>query len=426
MASVRCSKNSIDRIYKWVAACLFAATLILWSGADSFAYTVSAVEGLTEWQAPVAQRSLNAVLGKISSSANSDSVQNLLKIVSDRLFSGYQAKGVSIVSEDIIVELAPVSEPPAWTIAFEAPKLSAPPAEWLGSDLAAAEKVLSGVLDNVPVDSLSWCDVALRDKITEKLSPVLPGWKPSFIVHADSGSAELRISFSPEMPLLLAVNTNFTSNTLPTLINSELKHDMLGEFAPFVGLPVMWAKAHSKDMNRWAEGFLSSQDLINRTASSPKVNFVAAPVSQMNVAVESSHYNLWAWAAVYAGTKERSAELGVHLGRRTEIVRNWYMEFYGEGILELKNWNTEGRLGMRWSPWGDVWLGGEWSSKDSMWWGRLSIDPRLHKPYAWIRVREDGKINTAIGWKATEHLSLELHYDDRDEDRWSLRMLGNL
>lgn len=146
----------------------------------------------------------------------------------------------------------------------------------------------------------------------------------------------------------------------------------------------------------------------------------------MKVNVESRHYTIGAWAALYAGTRDRTGEFGVHLGRKIKIFSRWSMEVYGEGILELQDWDPEGRLGLRWSPWGDVWIGGEWSSKDSMWWGRINIEPRMHKPYVWFRWREDGEYNAAIGYKATEYISLELHYDTRDEDSLGLRLIGNL
>ncbi len=58
--------------------------------------------------------------------------------------------------------------------------------------------------------------------------------------------------------------------------------------------------------------------------------------------------------------------------------------------------------------------------------GKLSMDPQLRKPYFWLRFREDGKCNGAIGWRATENISFEVEYDARDNDRWSLKMLGNL
>ena len=56
----------------------------------------------------------------------------------------------------------------------------------------------------------------------------------------------------------------------------------------------------------------------------------------------------------------------------------------------------------------------------------MSVDAELHKPYAWIRLREDGVFNGALGWRATEYISFEVEYDERDEDRWSLKMIGNL
>ena len=41
-----------------------------------------------------------------------------------------------------------------------------------------------------------------------------------------------------------------------------------------------------------------------------------------------------------------------------------------------------------------------------------------------VPLEEDGEYNAAIGYKATEYISLELHYDTRDEDSLGLRLIG--
>ena len=161
--------------------------------------------------------------------------------------------------------------------------------------------------------------------------------------------------------------------------------------------------------------------------SSAEASFQASQISNMNVRIESRNYTIAAWATIYAGTSDKSAELGLHLGRKVEIIRDLDMEAYAEGILGLRDWDIDGRFGLRWRPMvRNLWLGGEWDTEDEMWWGKLSLDAELHKPYAWIRLREDGVFNGALGWRATEYISFEVEYDERDEDRWSLKMIGNL
>ena len=114
------------------------------------------------------------------------------------------------------------------------------------------------------------------------------------------------------------------------------------------------------------------------------------------------------------------------MGRKVPITPSFDVEAYAEGILGLQEWNINGRFGVRWRSIRNLWLGGEWDTKDDKWWGRLTMDPQLHKPYVWVRVREDGMFNGAIGWKATEYISFEVEYDERDEDRICLKLLGNL
>jgi len=308
----------------------------------------------------------------------------------------------------------------------QTPQIQDPPLQWIMEDISLIEAPLDELIRGLPVEALNWCDAGLKDEVLKILSPVLPGWRPTLMVHSENGGYNMVISLAPELPLVLAVNPTLTSNSLPTLLHEELREDLMERSAPFIGLPVAWTKRHEKQINHWTETFLQTRGVVERTSAEPKASFSAGQVSQMKVNVESRHYTIGAWAALYAGTRDRTGEFGVHLGRKIKIFSRWSMEVYGEGILELQGWDPEGRLGLRWSPWGDVWIGGEWSSKDSMWWGRINIEPRMHKPYVWFRWREDGEYNAAIGYKATEYISLELHYDTRDEDSLGLRLIGNL
>ena len=424
MVSESSSKTARSICIKiWVAALILAATHILCPAAD--AYSVSAL-GLASWQASIAERSISAVAAKLPENRTDASVQRIIKVVADKLFAGYVVKNVTAASDNISLELEPSETPPQWNLEFKYPNLEAPVAGWFAADAEKLRAPVSALIKNIPVSALSWCDSGLRDEIVSVMKPLLPGWSPSMMVRAEGDKYVLQISFAPEMPLVIAVTPHFSSNTLPGVLHSQLQDDMILHTAPFVGLPVAWASRHAPDVNAWTQNYLADRTLVERVSAMPKAVFSAGQVSQLNVKVESSRYYVSAWAAVYAGTSERSAEVGLHLGRIVQLMPHWDMEAYGEGIMELRDWNTEGRLGLRWSPWGDVWLGGEWSSRDNLWWGRLNIEPRLHKPYAWLRISEYGDVNAAIGWKVTNYISLELHYDDRDEDNWSLRMLGNL
>lgn len=417
-------KYNLKYIKNWVAAFFIAATLIIYIS-PAYSYSVD-VDGLPDWQERAVSRSLNAVAQKLSSGMDEAELIEVFKAVSEKLFKGYSLETINVTSNIVYLKFITIHTINNWLVEFNNPQLKGVPSEWFNSDLIKAKKVIELLIEGLPLESLAWCDIALKDEIEKELAHILPGWKPSFVVFSKDDLPMLEVTFSPEMPVILAFNSSFVSNSLPTLLQGEVKQDLMKEFSPFIGLPVAWAQLHSKEINSWAEGVLQTKGMVEKTASLSKVEFKAAPLSQMDVKLESRRYSIGAWASVYAGTKEKSAEFGVHLGKRVEMIPNWIMEVYGEGIIQLQDWNPEGRLGVRWSPWGDIWLGGEWSSRDDLWWIRLNIDPRLRKPYAWVRIREDGELNTALGWKATEYISFELHYDSRDSNMLGLRILGNL
>lgn len=420
----KCSRLKVLCLKIRVAAILFAATLLLYPASAS-AYSVKA-EGGSVWLCEIVERSLTAVVERISPEQSDEAVRKVIEVVSNKLFSGYTTESVSVKSGNIKINLVPVKVPLVWKVELQIPQIQDPPLSWIKSDIAQIENPMAELIQGLPVEALSWCDSGLKDEVIKLMMPVLPGWRPSLLVLSDAENLIMRISFTPELPLVLAVNPKLNSNSLPTLLHDELREDLMQRSAPFIGLPVAWAEIHEKEINLWAETFLEDRGIVGRTAAVPKAVFSAGQVSQLNVRVESRLYTISAWAALYAGIKDKSGEFGIHLGRKFNILSQWNTEFYGEGIVELQDWNPEARLGMRWSPWGDVWIGGEWSTKDNMWWGRFNIDPRLNKPYAWIRLREDGEYNAAVGWKATSYVSFELYYDSRYESPWGLRILGNL
>jgi len=378
----------IKYIKSWVAAFFIAATLTVCIS-PAYSYSVN-VEGLSGWQEKAVSRSLNAVAQKLSSGMNSTELIAVFTAVSEKLFKGYRLDTINVDSQIVSLKFIADQPPNNWALEFNEPQIKGAPLEWFKSDLIKAKRVIELLVEGLPLESLAWCDIVLKEEIEKELTHILPGWRTSFVVFSKEELPTLEVTFSPEMPVILAFNSSFISNSLPTLLQGDVKQDLMKEFSLFIGLPVLWVQLHSKEINNWAENFLQTRGIVEKTASFSKVEFKAAPLSQMNVKLESRRYSIGAWASVYAGTKEKSAEFGVHLGKRVEVIPNWIMEVYGEGIIQLQDWNPEGRLGVRWSPWGDIWLGGEWSSRDDLWWVRLNIDPRLRKPYAWVRIREDG------------------------------------
>ena len=425
LASESFSKSP-TKSYKSIVAAIFIAATFLLVSSPAWAVSITA-EGLKDWQKELAVQTLTAVAESIPQSGSPAYRAEILQTVARRLFAGYRVSVVSQGRGSAVVHFDSAGEELFWRVDVAVPSLRDMPLDWFREDIKGLAGEISALLQGVPLESLSWSDRALQEKINVLAGERLPGWTPEMLVTRGDAEAVLSVSFVPQMPMILAVNPTFTSTSLPTLLYGEFREDLQGHFAPLVGLPVKWASKHSDDLSRWAEGYINDQMIVRRLNSSAEANFQASQISNMNVRIDSRNYTVAAWATIYAGTSEKSAELGVHLGRKVEIFRNLDMEAYAEGILGLRDWDIDGRFGLRWRPMvRNLWLGGEWDTEDEMWWGKLSLDAELHKPYAWIRLREDGVFNGALGWRATEYISFEVEYDERDEDRWSLKMIGNL
>lgn len=425
LASENCSKKTIKERIKIVAAILIAATFIVFSNFKEASASIL-VEGLPLWQSTLAEQSLKAVHDSMPTGQRADYQAEILQTVASRLFSGYKIDTSAGEGDNITVQFSPEGEITPWNVEVRTPQLQNPPLEWFSEDVQYLRGETMILLQGVPLESLSWSDKALQEEIEKLAGTKLPGWAPSLLLTTKDERHLLTITFAPQMPMILAVNPTLVSNSLPTLLHGELREGLMGQFAPFIGIPVIWASKHSADMSRWAEDYINERRITERSASKAEAEFQPSQISQLNVRVESRYYTIGAWAAIYAGTADKSAELGVHIGRKVELFPEVDMEAYAEGILGLQEWNINGRFGLRWRSIRDFWIGGEWDTKDEMMWGKLSMDPQLRKPYFWLRFREDGKFNGAIGWRTTENISFEVEYDARDNDRWSLKMLGNL
>lgn len=102
------------------------------------------------------------------------------------------------------------------------------------------------------------------------------------------------------------------------------------------------------------------------------------------------------------------------------------MEAYGEWLLLANDFTLESRWGLRWSPWKNIMAGVERAFPGNVTWYRLWIDGGVKAPYLWWRVDEDGHHNLGAGYRINPRVSLEIHYDGRDEDKISIKALSDL
>jgi hypothetical protein len=324
-----------------------------------------------------------------------------------------------------LVVLEPVPPIPRWRVELVPPRLPPPVDRWLSSDLTGVSPRVEALLEGVPLEALSWGDEGLSRAVDGLLDVSAPGWRKALLVRRTEGNPILQVGFVAESPLVLAVAPTLNSSTLPTLLYADLREDLLEGLSPMIGTPVPWVARHRSDLETWAAGILGGANRVVQSRSDSKVTAVPERITRVDARLESHRYVLWAWAAGYVGSN-RYPEVGIHAGRKVLPFNAWEVELYGEWVVALDDGGVESRYGFRWSPWGDVWWGAEYVLPDDLWFGRLSLGGRVRSPYAWLRLSEEGESDFGLGYRINEHISLEVHYDERDDEPWSLKAIGNL
>lgn len=412
-----------------VAVASAAATLFVCLIALSPARAEAAVRvfGLGDWLSSAAERSLNAVYEHISPGESREAKARLLRVVADRLVTGFAVDDVTFSEDFVFVRLRQQSPPPEWGVNLTPPNLREPVDGWFARDTAGLADELASRMEGVPLEALAWGDAELKRVVEDACADRLPGWRVSLMVRmAAEGRASLEVSFTPEQPLTLAVTPRISSTSIPVLLHSTLKEDLVKGFAPVIGLPVVWLDRHKDDFVALGKEILEGDSLVEQAKADPLVEVKTDSVSEVDIELESRRYAVWVWMGVYAGAEGKYPEVGLHFGRRAQPLPHWDAELYVELISSLEDFDLETRLGMRWSPWRNVWLGGEWTHPDHLWWLRAAFDARPKEPYAWIRLSEEGDTNGALGLRINDIFSIEIHYDSRDDDSLNIRALVNL
>jgi len=286
---------------------------------------------------------------------------------------------------------------------------------------------ISVLLEGLPVDALPWVDTALKKQIENIVEHRLPGWDFSLLARLGAGDGEndpssLLVMFHPRQPLILAVTPSIFSSTLPVMFQSDLTAKLIPGMSPIIGLPVEWVGVHRHDVELLAQEFLEDRNTVSNTRSKVDIAFVPGQVSKLDATVNSERFIFQVWLAAYSGVKGRHPEVGVLSGWNTKQLTGLDLEIYNEIIIDMSEFGLANRLGLRLKVWDELQLGVEveWPEQE-VWYRAWWTEARVRRPYAWLRYSPTYGHNAAIGYRISEYLSIELHYDERYNDKIGLR-----
>ena len=411
-----------SKVKRAVAAVAVATALFFlpseMSGAPS-------VVGPPYWLNQAAERASDAVWSELIGKGLSDSSMiKTFSLVMGRLFSGYEVV-VKEATEGPSLRLIPEG-PALWDVAVVYPDIPEPSLSWLRSDGDGVMSELRSELVSVPYQAISWGDEALRGLVDDVISRHMPGWRGSVVVRLKDDVAILELSVFPSPPLILATYPSIYSGTLPNLLREGLRESLVKDMSPIIGLPVSWIDKHRAEVDEWATRSLERRNTVSKSDSKVSISVTPEEIARVEGTVESRRYVLKGWLSAHAGAQGRPPEFGLHLGRIVQVIPDWDWELYAEAILELEEWELESRWGVRWAVNGPLWLGVEYTAPDDYLWYRLWIKGNKKGPYLWWRYSEESENQGALGYRLNQTISLELHYDDRHDDRWSIRAVGDL
>ena len=376
------------------------------------------VSGIPEWLEGAVSRSLNAVWSEIPDSPEIDRYATL-ELVAARLFAGYDVKVKPKRGEPAIFFSAreKILMPDVRVII---PDLRGISAVWFERDISGMSEDVAALLEGVPQSALTWSDEALRERIRVIVSERLPGWEFSQQIYISEGSTLITLTFRPAAKMVLAVRPAIYSRTIPAMFRSDMEAKLIPEFSPLIGIPVKWAEKHKADIEIHAREFLEDRNTVDNLRADVSIKFRADTVSQIEADADSKDFMFQMWVAAYAGIEGRYPEAGVFFGFRPDVNAP---EIYTELIFSLDNFGITRRIGGRYNVAGNFFAGIEMQWPESEYFLRFQYIPmKIRRLYGWWRWSPELKAHEAVlGYRIDEHISLEIYYYNKGDDKIGIR-----
>ncbi len=382
------------------------------------------VSGVPAWLESAVTRSLSAVWSEIPDSPEIDR-EGTLTLVASRLFTGYSVR-VKLVNNSPEVNFSPIkSEMIKPEIKLIAPELRNMAAKWFNSDIASMDVEIFDLVKELPQSAFTWSDEALKEAVSKIINNKLPGWEFSQQIFLSEKSTLININFRPGTDMILAVKPALYSRTIPSMFRSDLEAKLLPELAPLIGIHVKWAELHKNDIERASREFLEDKHSVENLRADVNINFSPGKISGINANVDSKRFTFQMWVAAYAGIEGKYPEAGIFFGYRPDL--NW-AEIYAELIFSLNDFDLTRRLGARFELLNNFWAGVEVQWPENEYFIRAQYIPvKIRRPYGWWRWSPNLKQHeAAIGYRLDEHVSIEIYYNDSNNDKIGLRGMWHL
>ena len=377
------------------------------------------VSGLPVWLEGAVVRSLNAVWEEIPGTADREGV---LSLVAARLFSGYDVR----ITPGPVATFTPKIAPGPPEVRITPPALLGFAYEWFTHDTEGLSRDVASMLSGVPPEAMTWGDEALREAIGAKISERLPGWEFTQQIYIFPDRITLTLAFRPSSRMILAVRPEIYSRTIPVMFRSDLEAKLIPALSPLIGLPVLWAQRHARDIEDYSRSFLEERNAVDNMRADVRTKFLAGTEASLEAGVDSHRLTFDVWVSAYAGISGKYPDAGIYFGWRPGRVLN--PEIYGEVKFSLEDFGVSSRVGVKSELVNNFWAGGGIQWPEAEYFVNVVYDPvRVRRPYfVWRWYPGKGRNEASLGYRIDEHISIELYYDGAARDKVGVRGLWHL
>ncbi|WP_255319532.1 hypothetical protein [Dendrosporobacter quercicolus] len=354
--------------------------------------------------------------------ARRDSYENLIREVFGRILVGYSVQQVVIAPGEttaISVTVTPWGEVVS-DVALEVDfgPVSPAVAGIIRQDIGNIEERINEVLIGLPVDAVDWAGSVSKSMVRELLAAQLPEFRANLEVIPGTRTV-VKLALIPQGMIVQDVRVVLKSQSIPNLLLLQARPKISEAANTLTGLPVAFVERHKDYFTARVQDMVTSQAVVKRYSLTAVPAINAATSTEINVAVETTKYNIALEGYLDFGRDHDSSSAKLHLGRYTSSKDEAFFE--AEFVPRSVSWRFMPGWGRRLSQVTTVGIKYELNHKQEILWLNQQLGDNWQ-----LRLEQTPSENYSefgVRYKIHEFLSAE--YVFTDKENW-FRLVGNL
>lgn len=270
--------------------------------------------------ASVQRVSEKALLGQDISQArqSKDYLEFTIQQVFNRVLTGYQVKKVDIIpnpTTNVYLELLPLGEEvETVSLSIVARDISPEFQKLINKEQPVLEKAANRFLKGLPIDTMSWSQLALEPLLEKMVVKQLPGFKTDLDFQWGR-ETKIVLFLQPQGQIIRDVEVNISSESFPKVFMQNWRKKAEESAIILKGLPVAFVEAHLEEMEKELREELEGNPAIKEYGLILNPEVRLGEITRINLEIESSKYIVDLKASLALGSKApHESELKAHLG----------------------------------------------------------------------------------------------------------------